>query len=91
MSVAYLKIVRLPVYARLLDRHRPGHSTTHGLLEFIRSVLFNVEKRKPALSVFCDVSKALNLVDCEFLYTKLECYGISLIGGWKVSLIWFSL
>ena len=45
-------------------------------LEFIDSIITNLEKRKPYISLFLDLSKAFDCLDHKILITKLQYYGI---------------
>lgn len=91
------KVLEKLVYDRLLkhlNKHsilipeqygfREHLSTSHAILHFLKGVHSLLENRKPAVGVFCDLSKAFDRVDHEILCDRLEDYGVR-----GIPLAWF--
>ena len=55
---------------------RPNHSTTHAITEFTTNVLNSMDQGEHCLSVFLDLSKALDTINHNLLLRKLRHYGI---------------
>ena len=54
---------------------RPGHSTSHALINLVNKIATAVDFNKYLAGVFLDLSKAFDTLD--ILLTKLEAYGIT--------------
>ena len=56
---------------------RPGHSTSHALINLVNKIATAVDSNKYLARVFLDLSKAFDTLDHDILLTKLEAYGIT--------------
>ena len=56
---------------------RQKHGTTHALYKLHNDILINKKARKGTKAVFCDLSKAFDVLNHKVLYHKLETYGIT--------------
>ena len=56
---------------------RPGHSTSHALINLVNKIATAVDSNKYLAGVFLDLSKAFDTLDHDILLTKLEAYGIT--------------
>ena len=87
---AFSKIFERAVYNRLfqflvdndiLFKHqfgfRPGHSTSHALINFVNKVANAVDSQKYLAGIFLDMSKAFDTLNHEILLSKLEACGIT--------------
>ena len=87
---AFSKIFERAVYNRIfqflvdndiLFKHqfgfRPGHSTSHALVNFVNKVANAVDCQKYVAGIFLDLSKAFDTLNHEILLSKLEAYGIN--------------
>lgn len=46
------------------------------VFDFLKTVMFNIDKRNPVSAVYCDMTQAFDYVDHKVLLNKLEKYGI---------------
>ena len=87
---AFSKIFERAVYNRIFQflvdndisfKHqfgfRPGHSTSHSLINFVNKVAKAVECQKYLAGIFLDLSKAFDTLDHAILLSKLEACGIT--------------
>ena len=87
---AFSKIFERAVYNRIfqflvdndiLFKHqfgfRPGHSTSHALINFVSKVANAVDCHKYLAGIFLDLSKAFDTLDHAILLSKLEACGIT--------------
>lgn len=60
------------------DQHgfRKGFSTESAIYEFTKQILSSLDKKNATSGLFLDLSKAFDLINHDFLLTKLEGYGI---------------
>jgi Reverse transcriptase (RNA-dependent DNA polymerase) len=65
------------------DQHgfRAGRSTTSATFQLLGKVISALENNKQAGAVFCDLSKAFDVLDHELLLGKLASYGITGTGA----------
>ena len=86
---AFSKILEKVFYNRLLNHintnnilyanqygFRNGHSTSLALVDLYDKISEAIDCRELAVGIFLDLSKAVDTVDHDILFQKLECYGI---------------
>ena len=56
---------------------RPGHSTSHALINFVNKVANAVDRQKYSAGILLDLLKALDTLDHAILLSKLEACGIT--------------
>lgn len=57
--------------------YQSGRSTVDATREVVTRILLNLELRKHTAAVFCDLSRAFEMVDHSLLLAKLKHYGIN--------------
>ena len=55
---------------------RPGHSTSHALLNVLDEVYDRLDQGKFALGIYLDIQKAFDCINHDILLDKLQTYGI---------------
>jgi len=55
---------------------RKDHSTSHALIHLLNKMSSAIDQHETTVGIFLDLSKALDTIDHEILFTKLEHYGI---------------
>jgi hypothetical protein len=70
----YLKVNRILVPAPF--RYRKGISIEKAIFTLIDSILTSLDHRIQIGGIFCDLTRAFDLVNDEILLRKLSCYGI---------------
>ena len=77
----YNRIFQFLVDNDLLYKHqygfRPGHSTSHALINFVTKAASAIDCHKYLAGIFLDLSKAFDTLDHAILLSKLEAYGIT--------------
>ena len=90
----YRPISLLPVLAKFPEMHkilydsqygfRKGHSTGHGVAEFMQNTIHAYDSKSTTISVLLDLSKAFDTIHHEIIIHKLQYYGVRC-----VALCWF--
>ena len=74
----YNRIFQFLVDNDLLYKHqygfRPGHSTSHALINFVTKAANAIDCHKYLAGIFLDLSKAFDTLDHAILLSKLEAY-----------------
>ena len=88
----YDKVISYLNANKLLYEHqygfRSGHSTIHPIIHLLNHCSEATNKPNPdyTLAIFCDLSKAFNVIDHRILLHKLSAYGIrGLVKKWFAS------
>ena len=55
---------------------RKDHSTSHALIHLLNKISSAIDQHETTVGIFLDLSKALDTIDHEILFTKLEHCGI---------------
>ena len=88
--VMYNKVTKFFNLNNLFYKHqygfRPKHSTTHPILQFLHDCAKSANKTpsESTLAIFCDLSKAFDVISHNILLCKMNSYGIR-----GISLEWF--
>ncbi len=87
-KTVYLKLAKfLEMHNILFESQygfRKGHSTIHGVAEFVQHTVKSMDNKYSTISVLLDLSKAFDTINHDILIHKLNYYGIR-----GVSLNWF--
>ena len=88
---SFLKILERIIYNKvacfleannILYKHQYGfrkkHSTVHPIIHFLNACATNANKSPPetTLVIFCDLTKAFDVINHKILMSKLHTYGI---------------
>ena len=87
--IMYNKLMGFLKSNNILYQHQYGfrakHSTIHPILHFLNHCAEANNKNNPeyTLAIFCDLSKAFDVIDHTILIEKLKCYGIrGIVNDW---------
>ena len=69
-------LVRYEILFKSQYGFRTGHSTTHAIADFMKTIEETVDQGKYAIGIFCDISKAFDTLSHQILLSKLDHYGI---------------
>ena len=75
-------LVRYQILFKSQYGFRPGHSTVHATLDFLKTIEKAFQENEYAIGVFCDLSKAFDTLDHDILLDKLDHYGVR--GKWHL-------
>ncbi len=91
-KMIYNKIISFLNCQNILYKHQYGfrskHSTIHPILHLLNHCgkMINTEPKELTLSVFCDLSKAFDVINRDILISKLEHYGLrGVLKDWIVN------
>ena len=91
-KIMYDKVISYLNANKLLYEHqygfRSGHSTIHPIIHLLNHCSEATNKPNPdyTLAIFCDLSKAFDVIDHRILLQKLSAYGIrGLVNKWFAS------
>ena len=71
-------------------RFQTGHCAEHAIIQLFDQINSNLQKDQYTLSVFIDISKALDTVDHRIVIAALENYGIKGTNLFWFKTIWFN-
>ena len=80
-STLKIYVIRIVHSQQILYTHQYGfrqqHSTIHPIIHLLNKCaeMTNSQPKQYIMSVFCDLSKAFNVIDHKILFAKLEYYG----------------